>query len=377
MISLLLVLVGVLLLAYVNGANDTFKGVATLYGSRTTSYRRALALATIATFLGSASALLIARDLLLAFSGKGLVPDAFLYDGRFPIAIGFGAASTVLLATRLGLPISTTHALTGALVGTGLVAGSVNVAVLGSTFALPLLVSPVLAAALAMGFYPAARWLRHRFALTEDSCVCVDDQQRMRPLPAGAQPESELSQGVSRLTPKIRLRNAASCSRPDVIFGLNARTAVDAVHYLSAGLVSFARGLNDTPKIAGILILVGVAGDLSQQASLLAIGFAMAVGAVISARRVAERMSWDITSLNIGQGMAANLVTSSLVLGATRLGLPVSTTHVACGALFGIGVVTGNARWRTVLTILLAWVITLPVSATTAALAYWAALRWL
>ena len=315
--SLFLVLVGVVFLAYVNGANDNFKGVATLYGSRTTSYRGALALATVATFLGSAVALLLARDLLLAFSGRGLVPDEFLYDGRFPVAIGLGAASTVLLATRFGLPISTTHALTGALVGTGLVVGSVNVARLGSTFALPLLVSPILSAALAMGLYPAARWTRSRFAITEDS----------------------------------------------IVSGLNARATVDAVHYLSAGLVSFARGLNDTPKIAGILLLVGAVGDSSQQGSLLAIGFAMAVGGVLSARPVAERMSWDITSLNVGQGMAANLVTSALVLGASRLGLPVSTTHVSCGALFGIGVATRAARWRTVLTILLAWVITLPLSA--------------
>jgi PiT family inorganic phosphate transporter len=72
--------------------------------------------------------------------------------------------------------------------------------------------------------------------------------------------------------------------------------------------------------------------------------------------------------------MAANVVTSFLVLGASRYGVPVSTTHVSCGALFGIGAVTGRARWGTVLSILLAWVVTLPVAAATAALVYYVAL---
>ncbi|HZY86151.1 MAG TPA: inorganic phosphate transporter, partial [Gemmataceae bacterium] len=91
---------------------------------------------------------------------------------------------------------------------------------------------------------------------------------------------------------------------------------------------------------------------------------------VLNARRVAETMSRKITRMSPGQGLTANLVTSVLVAGASRLGLPVSTTHVAVGALFGIGVVNGTARTRTVLTILLAWVTTLPLGAALSAVAY-------
>jgi len=71
-----------------------------------------------------------------------------------------------------------------------------------------------------------------------------------------------------------------------------------------------------------------------------------------------------------GQGFAANLVTSLLVAGVSRLGLPVSTTHVSVGSLFGIGVVSGTARARMILTILLAWVTTLPLGAALAASTY-------
>jgi PiT family inorganic phosphate transporter len=100
----------------------------------------------------------------------------------------------------------------------------------------------------------------------------------------------------------------------------------------------------------------------------------MAVGGLLNARRVAETMSRKITRMSPGQGLTANLVTSLLVTVASRFGLPVSTTHVSVGALFGIGTVNGTARWRTVLTILLAWGTTLPLGAALAAASY-AALR--
>ena len=107
-------LVIVLFLAYTNGANDNFKGVATLFGSRTTDYRKALWWATGTTLAGSLAAVLLSCGLVKAFSGKGLVPDVFTHDPQFLCAVGLGAALTILLATIVALPIATTHALTGA-----------------------------------------------------------------------------------------------------------------------------------------------------------------------------------------------------------------------------------------------------------------------
>ena len=78
-------------------------------------------------------------------------------------------------------------------------------------------------------------------------------------------------------------------------------------------------------------------------------------------------MSKRITELDQGQGMLANLVTSVLVIVASNWGLPVSTTHVSSGALFGIGVMNGTARWGVIGRIMLAWVVTLPVAAVLAA----------
>lgn len=74
-------------------------------------------------------------------------------------------------------------------------------------------------------------------------------------------------------------------------------------------------------------------------------------------------MSKKITAMNPGQGLTANLITSGLVLAASPLGLPLSTTHVSCGALFGIGAVTRQAHWKTIAGIFAAWLVTLPLAA--------------
>ena len=120
-------------LAYSNGANDNFKGVASLFGCKAASYRTAITWATLTTFAGSIAAIFLAQALLKKFSGKGLVPDAIVGSPQFLLAVAIGAALTVILATRFGFPISTTHGLMGAIIGSGLVAvgGAVNFAALG------------------------------------------------------------------------------------------------------------------------------------------------------------------------------------------------------------------------------------------------------
>ena len=90
-----LILLVTLFLAYANGANDNFKGVATLFGGGTTSYKKALWWATFTTFLGSLAALSISSKLVVAFSGKSLVPDAVVNEPGFLISVGLGAALTV------------------------------------------------------------------------------------------------------------------------------------------------------------------------------------------------------------------------------------------------------------------------------------------
>ena len=74
-------------------------------------------------------------------------------------------------------------------------------------------------------------------------------------------------------------------------------------------------------------------------------------------------MSHKITGMNDGQGFTANLVTAFMVIVASRLGMPVSTTHVSCGSLFGIGAANRRGHWKMIATVIAAWVTTLPVAA--------------
>lgn len=358
MTSFAVLLLLVLVLAYANGANDTFKGVATLLGSGTTSYPLALGWGTLATLAGSMTALTFSSGLLRAFSGRGLVPDAVAGSPGFAAAVALAAATTVLLATRLSMPISTTHALTGALLGAGLVSagGGLRLAALGSGFILPLLLSPLVAMTLTSVLYLLLRWTRRHLGVERQTCVCVGETWV---------PIASLSSGEAIAGRRIQV-GVCQERYQGTVLAVDAHQALGTAHVVTAGAVSFTRGLNDTPKIMALLLATQA---FDARFALLAVGLVMALGALFQARRVGETMAHRITGMNHGQGFTANLVTAGLVLAASRFGLPVSTTHVSCGSLFGLGAVTGQGRWTMVGNILLAWVFTLPVAAGIAAAA--------
>jgi PiT family inorganic phosphate transporter len=163
--------------AFVNGANDNFKGVAILFGSGLASYRRALAWATVTTLAGSAASAILAQGLLHRFSGMGLVPATLAASPAFALAVAFGAAATVILATRFGFPVSTTHAILGAPAGAGWAAvgaGALKFGALGKGFVLPLLSSPLVAIALGALIFTIVRQAQRRLWAARPVCVCVD-----------------------------------------------------------------------------------------------------------------------------------------------------------------------------------------------------------
>jgi PiT family inorganic phosphate transporter len=368
---LILLFFATLFLAYANGANDNFKGVATLYGSRTVSYRTAIGIATAATFAGSICAIFLAQGLVASFSGKGLVPQSTAGATDFLMAVGLGAAATVLLATRLGFPISTTHSLVGALVGAGFMAAGldVNFSRLGGTFFIPLLVSPLLALVLAALAYGLFSRIRRSLGLSKETCICVGERREYVPV-ANLNTMTVAGASTAGKDTAVTVANEKDCMDlyTDRVWGISLQKLVDLGHGLSGATVSFARGLNDTPKIAGLLV---AAQSLSIQWGMVAIALGMAVGGLLNAKRVAETISHKITHINHGQGLSANLVTGFLVIFASKLGVPVSTTHVSVGAIFGIGAVSGNRNTAMIGSILAAWFITLPVALSFSAVVYW------
>jgi PiT family inorganic phosphate transporter len=372
---LFVLLLGVtLFLAYANGANDNFKGVSTLYGSNRLSYADALKLAAVGQVAGSALSVLLADTLVKAFTGEGLVSPDVSASNPFLISVGLGACATVMLATALGFPISTTHALTGALVGAAFIAnlGTVDLSFLGQSFVLPLLMSPVLAALTAMPLYRLA----HRFAnannITRETCICVAPAPPSliaAPTPASPVIALPAVAFASPVTTGTWEQCNHSAGYGGHVFGMRAQGLVDALHRMSALALCFARGLNDTPKIFALLFAANL---LRVELSLALIAFAMALGGYMNARKVAEKMSKEITTMNEGQALMANLVASSYVILASKFGLPVSTTHVTVGAIAGVGIISGNAHFAAIRAIIMSWVLTLPVAAMIGAAAMFA-----
>lgn len=353
---LVAVSVAAVLLAFANGANDNAKGVATLIGSRLISMRSAIVYAAVTTMLGSVAAIWLGAELVAKFKGKGIVDDAVWQRPEFAACVGLAAAATVLLATRLSLPISTTHSMVGSIIGIGAAASGLQWVAVWGKFFKPLLIAPLLAMAMAFAVYVVLRFIRRRLRVTHETCVCVE--QRYEPVTASA--DGVL---VMRATGvKLTTDQAKNCRQryQGRVAGVEAQGVLNGAHLLTAGALSFARGLNDTPKIAALLIAVDFVGRVS---SLLAVGLAIAVGGLLMVRRVARTMSYRITEMNDGQAFSANAVAAALVTTASLHGMPVSTTHVSCGALFGIGAANRRAHWAVVGQVTLAWVTTLPVAA--------------
>lgn len=385
-ITTILLIAAVSWLAYTNGANDNFKGVATLFGSGTTSLRFAIWWAMFTTLAGAVVAFYLGGLLIKAFSGKGLVGAEVLADPTFLMTVAMAAALTVFLATRLGFPISTTHAIIGGLIGAGVTApGGVAFLLLGKKFLLPLIIAPVLGIIVTFILYNIFRYARKKLKVEQTTCLCVGTKEYVV---ATETPGLQLTSqnGAMVLQDKsgqpfplpnidLTIDDEAKCvNRYDGrILGIRADKALNALHYITAGAVGFARGLQDTAKIVGLLVGASLVGLTDQTSMIWGIGLVaifMALGGLLSIKKVAETLSHKIADMNHGQGFTANLVTSILVIGSALWGWGVSTTHCSVGSLFGIGIANGTAKWEMIGKIVLAWLITLPVSAGLALLLY-------
>lgn len=359
-----------LALAFANGTNDVSKAIATLVGSGVTNYRTAIMWGTAWTVVGAGASGLVAAAMVRTFSSGLIEPDATIPPALI-FSVLIGAMGWVLLASHTGLPVSTTHALTGAIVGAGIVTfgsrGLIWPAIV-SKIALPLLLSPVLALSLSVLIHPAIRALAGRW---EGTCLCV--------MPTARALVTVNAQGMTRTLIQTSafgqpvMAVPARCDKA----GLPGFTiGPDSIHWLSSGLASLARGTNDAPKIVAILLLGGMTtawtSSTAQAIAFTGVALAMGLGSYLGGLRVTEVLAEKVTRMDHVEGLSANLTTSSLVLVSATLGLPVSTTHVSSSAIIGIGLLKGMkaVKWTTVRDMVLAWIVTLPVAGILASLSY-------
>lgn len=349
------------LIAFANGQNDVSKGIATLVGSGVTNHRRAIAWGALWTGVGGLTGALLAGAMITTF-GKGLLASGATPTFATALAVLLGAAAWVLIATRTGLPVSTTHAIVGALTGVVLVAygaGGIRWTTLEHKILLPLLVSPLIA--LGLTALVLRLWRRPRGETTDCACVTA---------PALALTPSV--GGVARtsiVAPRLVLASTAACaSEPAAV-----RMTIDHAHWVTSGATSFARGLNDGPKMVA-LILAGAAltgHGIAPPVWFAVVTVAMVAGSLYGGLRVTRVLAERVTRMDHHEGFSANLITALLVGVGAWQGLPLSTTHVATGAIVGAGSTRDGAiDWRTVRGLLLAWVVTVPLAALLAVVAY-------
>jgi PiT family inorganic phosphate transporter len=339
---IILVLVLLVGLAAANGSNDVPKAVATLAGAGVTKFRTAILWGTATTLVGCLISLQLARKMTALFS-NGIV--AAQPSAAFTVAVLLGTASWVVLATILRLPVSTTHALVGALLGAGVLfaASAVRWGALVPKVVLPLLLSVLAAYGLSAGLALLSRLVSARPSPT-----------RRSPGPGAAAP-AEIA-GTQR-------RPHGSRARADRMLGM--------AHWATSGLACAARGLNDTPKIVAIGAFALVPVGWQPWQILLVVTAAMALGSIAGGLRVAERLANDVVTMSHREGFTANLTTAVLVGLGAGAGLPMSTTHVSTGAIAGsAGTDVKRINAKTIRGFAIAWVVTPPFAGLVAAGAY-------
>jgi len=283
-------------------------------------------------------------------------------------AILGGASLWVLFASWRGLPVSTTHAIVGAVCGGGIAALGLNGIAwpsLAAKVLTPLAISPIVAFLVTWALFPVLAATLGRW---QGACLCLQPR-------AGVVVAID-AKGNSRVLYQSRAAGLVADTpqgcKETRLSGLTI--GMNSVHWLSSGAASFARGLNDAPKIVSLLLLFLTAAGPARSVSLAVIfvlsAAAMGIGSYVGGRRVTEVLAAKVTTMDHVEGLTANLTTSVLVSATAVVGLPVSTTHVSSSAIIAVGARKGvmAIRWVTVREMALAWLLTVPVAAALAGL---------
>jgi PiT family inorganic phosphate transporter len=321
-IVLVIVVVTALAFDFTNGFHDTANAIATSVSTRAMSPRVAVLLSAALNFAGAFISLKVAATVGSGIVESGAVTTTVVFAGLI------GAIAWNLATWYFGLPSSSSHALIGGLVGAAFVASGAS-AIQGNGLVekviMPGLVAPVLA-----------------FAVAGVAILCsYRIVGRLRPGP------------VNR---SYRLGQLVSGS-----------------------LFSLAHGTNDAQKTMGIITLALIAhGNLPSDSFdvptwvIVSSGAAIALGTYTGGWRIIRTMGSKIIKMDPAQGFSAQGSGAAVLLVATHLGYPLSTTHVISGAVMGAGAAKrlSAVRWGIAGNIVIAWVLTLPAAALIGGLVY-------
>ncbi len=397
---------GVILALYMTwgvGANDVANAMGTSVGSKAITVKKAIIVAAIFEFLGA----FLAGGHVTGTIRKGIInPD--LIPSADILVIGMLAALMaagiwLMVASWFGWPVSTTHTIVGSIIGFGLVGmgeSSVEWGKVGEIVA-SWLVSPVLGALLALLLYLSVR----RFILntanpmesarkygpyyiflmgTLISLVTVFKGLKHLDISLTGLETAIVSVGFGLLIAllgKVLINRIQVRPEDDSSFRFAGVEKIFApLCVFTACSMAFAHGANDVANgigpLAAIVSTVNT-GEIGQNSALplwilLVGGLGIVVGLATMGYRVMKTIGTKITELTPSRGFCAELAAATTVVIASRLGLPVSTTHIVVGAVLGVGLARGIAAidMRTVAGIVTSWLVTLPIGAGLAAILF-------
>lgn len=381
-------------MAWAIGANDVANAMGTSVGSGALTVGGAVIVAAIFEFAGA----FLAGGHVTDTVRKGMLDMSLL--GREQLIYGMMAslasAGTLLIgATRFGLPISTTHAIVGAIVGFGAVAIGIDAVNWPKVLQISLswITSPLLAGVIAFAIFHLIRstilnksnpvhqirkygpaffffvfFIIGLVTLFKGLKHINLDLDLMEAL-AGSVALGLIGSGIGAFfIRRVQIGEAD----PDHRFDQVERIFV-VLQILTACAIAFAHGSNDVANAIGPLAAIVNAVenvDLTAKAPIapwmLAIGgLGIVIGLATWGYRVMETIGKKITELTPSRGFAAQLAAASTIVLASRLGIPISTTHTLVGAVLGVGLARGITALdlRVVGNILASWIATLPIAA--------------
>ena len=322
LIVIVLIIVVALVFDFTNGFHDSANSISTVVSTKVLSPRNAVAFAAFFNFIaafgfGVAVASTISKIIKLDFVQTEVIPYIVL-------SALIGAISWNLITWHFGLPTSSSHALIGGMSGAGISAAGLA-AIKWSTVELVatfMILSPIIG--LFMGFLFMAVVLR-------------------------------LTMHANKPTAEHYFKRLQLCS---------------------AAAYSFSHGTNDAQKTMGIIVPLlfsigyfGVAADPNHLPVplwvILIAHAAIALGTLSGGWRIVKTMGYKITRLRPVHGFSAETAGAATIIGASLVGIPVSTTHIICSSIMGVGSTMGisTVKWGVARTIMWAWILTIPISA--------------
>jgi PiT family inorganic phosphate transporter len=336
---------------YINGFHDTANAIATSVSTRALKPEVAILLSATANFVGA----IVFGTAVAGTIGSGIVQDSLILRQLTVLAAALlGAIAWNLITWRLAIPSSSSHALVGGLIGAAWIAAGTDAVQWGNFMAkvvVPLVSSPVLGLLLGLGLMVL---LLNLIGHSVPRRV----RGTLKRFAGGPQDGADVDTGVSPRRINERFRK---------------------LQILSATYMALSHGSNDAQKTMGIMTLALLNAGALHRASdgslpiptwvILLAATAMSLGTAAGGWRIMKTMGQRVVKLDPVHGFAAETSAASIILGASHLGMPVSTTHVISTAIMGTGTAdrASAVRWGVAGNIFTAWVLTIPCAAAIAA----------